>query len=1255
MTILGRDDFTGSGQLTSHTPSGTGAVVGSSWSLAYGSAAAFVLSGGVLTFATSTFGEHMAVYNGPSGYGNDYTSSVVIHWASYGGGEHHFHLAGRAASGTSAAYRAGYDTIRQQFELYRTDATGSIAATLGTSAFARPSTGTNTLSLVTCGSRIRVLLDGAVIIDTTDTTLTTGLAAIGFHSDGSANTTFDAWTLDTVDTTAREVVFSTQPATTAGKTVALTTQPVVSIVDIGGRTVTTDTSTVTVVRNIVSGTGVLSGTTSKAAVSGATTYTDLSIDQPGTYTLTASDGTLLSATSSQFTVPVIPTKLALTQQPGNCDSGSEMVTFPIVAFQDAGGNTDTTFGGAATGSGGAKVKATLNVVTGAPVLVGQTLKKSYAGFANFRGLAVSGVGTATITFSCAGYTSVTSNTFTIGAATGSFDQTAELPRSVPDTTYPSPVVTYATVTTKAALQTAYDACRVMADSVHREIIIADSLSAFQASLGTPVLQLNERPANSLGTIIIRHATNPCAEHVRVKTTDYTTQTPLETLDNTPVIRTKVGAGSTPAARTRLVGLRVRVSPSNTYTAGVSYLIGIGDDGTSGSTQLTPATCANNITLDRVCSDGGGLIDTGGVVRALGWHGVTLALTDCTFTGNEGITGGGDTQAAFASYNGPGPFLVHNCLFDGGDEPFIFGGAGVISDAMCPRDITMTQNHSYHDFARKNVLPHDVKNSWEFKTGSRVLCEGNVIDGCWVGRQNGLGVNIKSVDQSHGNAPWMGTRDFTFRKNFLRNMGGAVVTAANPEAGDVVNIQRCSYHDNVFCNTTGSTDFNGTGYQFEILGRVADIAIDHITVLNSSDYPVPLFFENDGALGQERVSMTNSIHACTGIQQLTQAQDQSNGYAGWTVATDGAFAYNVVAGVSDGAAPVSNQFPANVAAVGWTTPGITSSYVTADPVDVLAALVLSGTSPYRAAGSFPASDGLDRGADIAAVTAAVTGVVQGTPGDIVDPTVTHLALTTQPSASTVSGVAHAVQPAGLIQDASNATVTGDTSTVTATWVSETGSGTAGGTLTKAAVAGAWAFTNLSVTSAAGCTGHWHFADGSLTGVDSSTITITAAVVGVPVIGALPSVTDQWRPPATREGLKVIVSPSTLIGTGGLVAVASNTVSVHIPVGRLRVSVLSFALDAMVAAVGSGAITVQVAKVTATGTVTALSAATSIKSDVITTSGNLALPILASAFANSSGARVIDGTRGDFLRVDIVAAGTITTQPQLRVVAELAVTG
>lgn len=149
-------------------------------------------------------------------------------------------------------------------------------------------------------------------------------------------------------------------------------------------------------------------------------------------------------------------------------------------------------------------------------------------------------------------------------------------------------------------------------------------------------------------------------------------------------------------------------------------------------------------------------------------------------------------------------------------------------------------------------------------------------------------------------------------------------------------------------------------------------------------------------------------------------------------------------------------------------------------------------------------------------------------------------------------------------------------------------------------------------------------------------------------------DFFRPKvAQRNGIQPVLAHTQLIGTGGTVAVASSTVSVHIPVGRVKVSILSLAIDALVAAAGGGAITVQVFAVKG-GSATAITAATSLKNDVVTAAGNFALAITSTYFDGAGNAtRVIDGTSGDFIRVDVVAASTISTQPQAMIVAELAV--
>ena len=83
-----------------------------------------------------------------------------------------------------------------------------------------------------------------------------------------------------------------------------------TVQDAGGNTVTTDTSTVTVaIANNAGPGGVLSGTLTKAAVAGVADFSGnaLKIDKIGTgYTLSATDGSLTSATSGAFNITAGP-------------------------------------------------------------------------------------------------------------------------------------------------------------------------------------------------------------------------------------------------------------------------------------------------------------------------------------------------------------------------------------------------------------------------------------------------------------------------------------------------------------------------------------------------------------------------------------------------------------------------------------------------------------------------------------------------------------------------------------------------------------------------------------------------------------------------------------------------------------------------------------------------------------------------------------------------------------------------------------
>ncbi len=99
---------------------------------------------------------------------------------------------------------------------------------------------------------------------------------------------------------ATGMAFTRQPtSTTVG--VAFTPAVTVTIQDSSGNTVTgAVTVTLGLGANPVAGT--LSGTLTVTAVAGVATFPDLSLDRPGSYTLTASAGGLATATSATFTV-----------------------------------------------------------------------------------------------------------------------------------------------------------------------------------------------------------------------------------------------------------------------------------------------------------------------------------------------------------------------------------------------------------------------------------------------------------------------------------------------------------------------------------------------------------------------------------------------------------------------------------------------------------------------------------------------------------------------------------------------------------------------------------------------------------------------------------------------------------------------------------------------------------------------------------------------------------------------------------------
>jgi trimeric autotransporter adhesin len=224
--------------------------------------------------------------------------------------------------------------------------------------------------------------------------------------------------------TATKLIFTTSPSATATGGTAFATQPVVSVEDVFGNTVTTNGTGVTLA--ITGGTGtsgaVLACTTNPVtAASGVAAFTNCSINKSGAgYTLTATDGTLTAATSSAITITVGPaTQLVFTTQPvGGVNEATNFAASPKVTVEDAGGNTVTADTGPValsiasyTAGNGGSASGTLTCNPGSPV-------NAVAGVATFTNCQISGTagaGTYTLTATRTGLTAATSSNVVITA------------------------------------------------------------------------------------------------------------------------------------------------------------------------------------------------------------------------------------------------------------------------------------------------------------------------------------------------------------------------------------------------------------------------------------------------------------------------------------------------------------------------------------------------------------------------------------------------------------------------------------------------------------------------------------------------------------------------------------------------------------------------------------------------------------------------------------------------------------------------
>ena len=205
-----------------------------------------------------------------------------------------------------------------------------------------------------------------------------------------------------------QLAFQVQPSgVTAGATMIPSVQ--VAVEDQHGHVVTTASGTVTLALTGLPAGVTLTGGAAATLVDGVATFSGLSVNKVGTYTLTPSTsvgGVTTLPASASFTVsPGTPSQLVWTQQPSSIVAGATMSPAVVVTVLDAQGNTVTSF----SGSVGLALSQT------GVTLGGTTTVSAVNGVAMFGNLTVTTAGT--------GYTLVATGASLASAASAPFNVT----------------------------------------------------------------------------------------------------------------------------------------------------------------------------------------------------------------------------------------------------------------------------------------------------------------------------------------------------------------------------------------------------------------------------------------------------------------------------------------------------------------------------------------------------------------------------------------------------------------------------------------------------------------------------------------------------------------------------------------------------------------------------------------------------------------------------------------------------------------
>ena len=829
---------------------------------------------------------------------------------------------------------------------------------------------------------------------------------------------------------ASQLVVSTQPAgATAGA--PFTTQPVISVQDAFGNTVTGDSSSVTATLN--SGSGSLAGTTTVAAVNGIASFSNLRIDTAGAKTLQLTDGALTSVNSGSFTVsPGAASQLVVSTQPAGATAGSVFVTQPVLAVQDAFGNTVT--------SDTSSVTATINSGTGS--LAGTTTVAAVNGVASFTNLRIDTAGAKTLQFADGALTAVNSGSFTVSPAAAATLQVASGSSQTAGTAFST------TVTAKDAFGNTASGYlgTVHFTSSDPQALLPSNYSFLAADNGTHTftnaVTLKTAGAENLIATDTITATITGTQNGISVTAAAASQLALSTQP----------AGATAGAPfTTQPLLTVQDAYGNTVTGDSSSVTATLNTG-SGSLQGTATVAAVN----GIASFSNLRIDSAGAKTLHFADGALTAVNSGSFT----VSPAAASQLAVST------------------QP-----AGATAGAAFTTQPVVTVQDAYGNTATAN--------------NTNVTATLNSGSGTLTGTATVAAVNgIASFSNLRIDSAGAKTLHFT----------DAALTAVNTSPFTVSPAAASQLA--LTTQPAGATAGSVFGTQPVVTVRDAY----GNTVTGDGSSVTATLNTGSGALaGTTTVAAVNGVASFSSLRidtagaktlQFTDGALSSVNSGSFTVSPAAAATLQVSSGTSQTAgAPFSTTVTARDA-FGNTASGYlgTVHFTSSDPQAVLPGNYSflagdNGTHTFSNAVTLKTA-----GAENLIATDTITTTITGTQNGIsvTAAAASQLALSTQPAGAT-AGAAFTTQPVVTVQDAYGNTVTGDSSNVTATL--NTGSGSLQGTTTVAAVNGIASFSNLRIDTAGAKT--LQLTDGALTSVNTSPFTVSPAAASQLAVSTQPA--------------------------------------------------------------------------------------------------------------------------------------------------------